>query len=113
MFLMIKYMYCTTEKRKDVWNAMPNVTVICFISSLLSYGMGFSKISSLKNALTDNIGTYDSNILVSIATGYFVLAVFFAVIGFVFYTSNLKRRKKFKLSPMNFRRNAAQEREIA
>ena len=92
---------------------MPNVTVICFFSSILSYGLGFSKILSLKNAVTDNIG-YDFNFLVSIATGYFVLAIFFAVIGFLFYISRVKETKKLaKLSDLDFRGNSGEEQEIA
>jgi len=101
-------------KRKDVWNVMPKATVICFISSLLSYGMGSSKISSLKNAVTVNSSTYDSNILVSIATGYFVLAIIFALTGFFFYIiKQNKKQKCIKLNDMNFRRTPRREREIA
>lgn len=92
---------------------MPNVTVICFFSSLLCYGLGFLKISSLNNAIIDNIG-YDFNILVSIATSYFVMAIFFAVVGFLCYISNKKSNKKLlKLRDMNFRSNPRQEQEIA
>jgi len=92
---------------------MPNVTVICFFSSLLCYGLGFLKISSLNNALLDNIN-YDFSILVSIATSYFVMAILFAVIGFLCYISNKKSNKKLlKLRAMNFRSNPRQEQEIA
>jgi len=94
--------------------AMSNLTVICFLSSLLSYGMGISKIFSLSNALTDTTGTYDVNNLVTIATVYFVLAIFFTIIGFLFHTSNIKEnRKSLKLRDMDFSRNHGQEQELA
>jgi len=67
---------------------MPKVTVICYLSSLLSYGMGFSKMLGLKNAVTEYVNTYDYTINVSLATGYFVFAIFFAVIGSLFFYYN-------------------------
>ena len=92
---------------------MPNVTIICFISSLLCYGLGFSRILALKNAIIENIG-YDFNIIVSITTTYFVLAIFFAVIGFLSYTSTKKlNKKRSKVINMDFRGNPEQEQEIA
>lgn len=63
---------------------MPNVTVISFLFSLLSYGLGFSKVLVLKKAVAEHINTYDYNTQVSLAMGYFILAIFFAVIGFFF-----------------------------
>jgi len=56
---------------------MLNVTVICYLISLMFYGMGSSKMGDLNNAVT--------------ATSYFVLAIFFAVIGFMFYYVKNKR----------------------
>lgn len=91
---------------------MPNVTVICFFSSLLCYGLGFLKIFSLNNAIIDNIG-YDFNILVSIATSYFVMAIFFAVIGFLCYISNKKSNKELLKLRAMIRSNPRQEQEIA
>ena len=64
---------------------MPNVTTICYLSSLLFYGMGYSKMLVFRNAVTEQVNTYDYNIYVSLATGYFVLAIFFAVIGSLFF----------------------------
>ena len=77
---------------------MPNLTIICYLTSLLFYGMGSSKIFDLSNAVS--------------ATSYFVFAIFFAVIGSVFfYVKNnthrqivTKRRKKSNLS-QNLRGN--------
>ena len=61
----------------------------------------------------DNIG-YDFNIVVLIATSYFVMAIFFAVIGFVCYISNKKVNKKLlKVRDVDFRGNPRQEQEIA
>lgn len=73
---------------------MPNVTVICYLSSLLSYGMGFSKVFFLKNVVTEPVTTYDYNIHVSLATGYFVLAIFFAVVGFIFFCVKNNRKQE-------------------
>ncbi|MDP4159980.1 MAG: hypothetical protein Q8911_09505 [Bacillota bacterium] len=62
---------------------MPNVTAICYLSSLLFYGMGYSKTLVIKDAFT--INTYDYTINVSLATGYFVFASLSAVIGSLFF----------------------------
>lgn len=91
---------------------MPNVTIICYLSSLLAYGMGFSKMLVLKNAVTEHVNTFDYNINVSLATGYFVLAIFFAVIGFLFYTLRIIESKKLlKLNDIEFRGKASRESE--
>jgi len=47
------------------------LTVICYLISLMFYGMGSSKMGDLNNAVS--------------ATSYFVLAIFFAITGFMFY----------------------------
>jgi len=73
---------------------MPNVTIVCYLSSLLSYGMGFSKMLVLKNVGTEHVNIYDYNIQVTLATGYFVLAIFLVVIGFLFfYVMNNKEQE--------------------
>ncbi|MDP4126609.1 MAG: hypothetical protein Q8912_06685 [Bacillota bacterium] len=61
---------------------MPRVTAICYISSLLFYGMGYLKMSILKNA---DVNTYDFTINVSLATTYFVLTIFLVGIGTLFF----------------------------
>jgi len=61
---------------------MPKITVICYLSSLLFYGMGYSKMLVLNTGL---MNTYDFTNYVSLATGYFVLTIFLAVIGFFFF----------------------------
>ncbi len=68
---------------------MPKVTVVCYLFSLLFYGMGYSKTLVIKNAVAEHLNTYDFTIYVSLATGYFVLTIFFAVIGsLVFYVKH-------------------------
>lgn len=90
---------------------MPNATVICYLASVLSYGMGFSKMLVLNDVATGHLTTYDFNIHVSLATGYFVLAIFFAVCGFLFYTLRvLESNKLSELSDIEFRGKA---RELA
>jgi hypothetical protein len=57
-----------------------------FLSSLFFYGMGYSKVLIIRNAVTAN--TYDSYDI-SLATVYFVLAIFLAIIGsLLFYVKN-------------------------
>lgn len=71
---------------------MPNVTVICYLSSLLFYGMGYLKTLVIQNAVT--LDTYDYTFYVSLATGYFVLAIVLAVIGSLFFYVNSKKVNK-------------------
>ncbi len=62
---------------------MPKETVICYLSSLLFYGMGYSKMAVLNS---DHLNTYDFTVDVTFATVYFVLTIFLAVIGsYIFY----------------------------
>jgi len=61
---------------------MLNGTNICYLISLLFYGMGFSKMFDLSNAVS--------------ATSYFVFAIFFAIIGFLFYVTNNKETRIIK-----------------
>lgn len=67
---------------------MPNVTAICYVSSLLFYGMGFFKMLVLKNAVIEHVN-------VSLATSYYFLAIFFAVIGSLFLDVKILESKKF------------------
>jgi len=71
---------------------MPNVTAICYLFSLLFYGMGYSKMLVLRNAVTVN--TYDYTIHVSLATGYFVFAIFSAIIGSLFFYFEKNRKQE-------------------
>ena len=85
---------------------MQNLTVICFLSSLLSYIMGFSKTLVLKNTVAEHISTYDYNIQVTLATSYFVLAIFFSVIGCLFFFVKKKKAQKMtKVMIPNSRKN--------
>lgn len=84
---------------------MPNVTAICYFCSLLFYGIGYSKTLLIKNAVVDNIDTFDYSIQVSLATGCFVLAIFFTVIGsvFFFYLKNNREQETIELHNVEFR----------
>ena len=67
---------------------MQNATIICYLISLLSYGMGFSKTFILSDAVT--------------ATSYFVFAIFFAVIGFIFsYVRDNSEQKTIEIVTLN------------
>lgn len=64
---------------------MRNVTVSCYLFSLLSFGMGYSKMLVYKNAITEHVKTYDYTIDLSLATSFLVLTIIFAVIGFTLF----------------------------
>jgi hypothetical protein len=93
---------------------MPKATAICYLSSLLFYGMGFSKITVLKNAVTEYVNTYDYTTNVFLATGYFVLAIFFAVIGslffyYNFYVQNNREQETIEINNIEFRGKTGRE----
>lgn len=90
---------------------MPNVTVICLLFSLLSYGMGFSKTLILNNS-AEPINTY-AYINVSLAAGYYVLAIFFSVIGcFFYFVKKKKARAMTEVIKSNSKRNSVGNRMI-
>lgn len=62
---------------------MRNLRVICYLFSLLSFVVGYLNVLGYKNVVFQNV--YDT-ISLSIATSFLVLAIFFSVIGFAFYT---------------------------
>ena len=64
---------------------MRNVTVICYLFSLISFGMGYLKMLVFENAITEHINTFDYTIDLSLAISFFVLTIFLALIGFAFY----------------------------
>ncbi|MFZ3132192.1 MAG: hypothetical protein WA125_14135 [Desulfosporosinus sp.] len=87
---------------------MPKATVICYLSSLLSYGMGFSKMLVLQNAVAEYVNTYDYTTNVSLATGYFAFAIFLAVIGSLFffynrYIQNNRVRETIEINNIEFK----------
>jgi 4-hydroxybenzoate polyprenyltransferase len=68
---------------------MAFVIAVCYLFSVLSYGMGYSEMLVFKNAVINPLNVQDYNIPVLLATGYFVLASFFAIGGFfLFYLKN-------------------------
>lgn len=73
---------------------MRNVTVICYFFSLLSFGMGYSTMLVYKNRITEHLNTYDYTIDLSLATSFLVLTIFFAVIGFTFFTLTIMEHRK-------------------
>ena len=80
---------------------MSKTTVICYLSSLLFYGMGYSKMLVLKNV---DVNTYDFTIYVSLATVYFVLTIFLAVIGSLFfYVKTIKDQETIEINNIEYR----------
>ena len=66
---------------------MPKITAISFLTSLAFCGIGNSGLLALQNS-TRYVNAGDSNLHVLLTVSYFVLTIFFAVIGFVFYFYN-------------------------
>ena len=77
---------------------MRNAAVICYFFSLLSFGIGYSKMLVFENAISKRINTYNYTIDLSLATSYFVLSIFLSVIGFVLFYFINEHKKSFKLS---------------
>jgi len=89
---------------------MPYITALCYLSSLLAYRMGYLEMLVFKNAVIDHVNNYDYNIHVSLATSYFVLAIFFAVIGFLFYyVKNNRAQEIIEINDIEFRGKAGRE----
>jgi len=61
---------------------VPKATVICYLSSLVFYGMEYSEMLVLKNV---DVNAYDYSIYVSLATAYLVLTIFLAITGSLFF----------------------------
>lgn len=82
---------------------MPNVTVISYLFSLIFFGMGFSKMFVLSNPVTEHMNTVNYNTQVTLATSFFVLAIFTAVIGFLFFALRIIESKNLlKLCDVEF-----------
>lgn len=78
---------------------MAQLTAICYLSSLLFYGMGYSKMLVLNIA---DVNTYDYISYVSLATAYFVLTILLALIGSLFfYVKTIQFKKPLKLITSN------------
>lgn len=78
---------------------MPKGTIICYLSSLLFYGMGYSKMLVLKTGYLDR---YNFMIHVSQATAYFALTIFLAVIGSVFFYLEYTKNQKIEVNDLEF-----------
>ena len=77
---------------------MPKVTIICYLSSLLFYILGYSKMLILN---AGHVNTYDFTIYVSQATGYFVLTIFLAVFGSLLFYIKTTKVKEIKIIARN------------
>jgi len=82
---------------------MPKVTAISYIFSLMFYGMGYLKTLVINNAITELLNTYDFTINASLATGYFVLAIFFALTGSLLFYVKYNRDQKIKMKDLELR----------
>lgn len=89
---------------------MAYLIAICYLFSLVSYGVGYSEKSAIKNAVIDNLNNSDYNIHISLATSYFVLAIFLAVIGFfLFSVKTFRERESKETNDIISRREASGE----
>lgn len=87
---------------------MLNTTIICYFISLLFYGMGISRILVIKSAVTEH--TFNYTINVTLATSYFVLAIFFTLIGSLYYYyKNNFEQEIVEINDKEFRVSASTE----
>ncbi|EHQ91209.1 hypothetical protein [Desulfosporosinus youngiae] len=76
---------------------MPKVTAVSYSFSLLFYGLGSWKTSVINSAMTGPMNTYNFTINASLAIGYFVLAIFFALTGSLLYYVKYRDQKNIKM----------------
>lgn len=80
---------------------MPTITAYCYLLSLLFYVMGSLKTRAIENVISGHLTHYNLTLNISLATGYFVLTIFLAVVGSYFlyleYRLAQKRRRYSKL----------------
>lgn len=93
---------------------MSTVTIICYLFSLLSYAMGYLKLLYIQNTVIEHVSTYDYYIQVSLVTSYFVSAIFFAVIGFLFFCvrNNSREHDSVKIMTSNTLKKPLENRMI-
>lgn len=94
---------------------MLKITGACYLSSLLFYGIGYSKVLVLNKG---QVNTQDFTAYVSLATVSFVLTIFLIVVGSLFYyVKNIKDQGIIKTddlqSKVNKRRRRAEIRRRA
>ena len=73
---------------------MPKPTVVCYLFSLLFYGMGSSKISILNSGHL-NANAFTATVIQ--ATIYFVLTIWLIVIGSAYYYLMARRKRVRRL----------------
>lgn len=73
---------------------MRSLTVICYLLSLLSLGKGYSKMLAYKNVVIEHVNTYEYTLDLTLAISFLVLAIFFAVTGFTFYSLQLMEKQQ-------------------
>ena len=74
---------------------MRNATVICYLLSFLSFGLEYSKMLLVERTVIEHAATYDYTGDLSLATSFFVSAIFFAAIGLAFFIVMIKEQKKW------------------
>ena len=87
-----------------MWGVIvPKVTAVCFLSSLLFFVLGYSKTLIIEKALTVNTNDY------TLATGYYCLVIFFAVVGFgyLFYYVNNRKQTLLKWKTISTQKNTS------
>ena len=82
---------------------MPKVTAISYIFSIIFYGMGYLKTLLIDNAITKPINTYEFTINASLATGYFVLAILFALTGSLLFYVKYSKDQKVKRTDLELK----------
>lgn len=88
---------------------MRTVTALSYFLSLLSFGMGYSKILVCYNELTNPIIASCTTDLL-LAVSFLLLTIFFAVIGFILYNYNYI---KYRSKKNSFKRVAVRKIKLA
>ena len=86
---------------------MPKQTIVCYLFSLLFYGMGSSQMSVLNSGYLNTNG-FTANVLQ--ATVYFVLSIWFIVIGSIYYYVMARGKRARRL---RYRRRVAKSSAVA
>jgi len=79
---------------------VPKKAVICYLSSLLFYGLGYAKVLVLNNG---HLNHHDFTIQASLATAYFALTIFLAAIGSFFLYLRYAKNQELEKNDLEYK----------
>ncbi|AET66898.1 hypothetical protein Desor_1234 [Desulfosporosinus orientis DSM 765] len=83
--------------------------VICYLSSLLFYAMGYLKVLVLN---AGHVTAYHSTIYVAQAMSYFVITIFLALLGSLLFYVKITKNKERKVMTPNLDINCPDETDV-